>query len=145
MNIAKIKTSNNKDNQQAMECIQFIDGNEYTDDDVMSSSNKSVDEVINDALLEKLCSFALKPQENDDTIKSILLKIMTRVTSSDRYTRERALEKLWRKNFSNAETFVTLLENCSIIQQKRERTNDISIGQINRRPADDYQVTYDRS
>ncbi|XP_024942196.1 uncharacterized protein LOC107269164 isoform X5 [Cephus cinctus] len=110
MNIAKIKTSNNKDNQQAMECIQFIDGNEYTDDDVMSSSNKSVDEVINDALLEKLCSFALKPQENDDTIKSILLKIMTRVTSSDRYTRERALEKLWRKNFSNAETFVTLLE-----------------------------------
>ncbi|XP_024942195.1 uncharacterized protein LOC107269164 isoform X3 [Cephus cinctus] len=76
----------------------------------MSSSNKSVDEVINDALLEKLCSFALKPQENDDTIKSILLKIMTRVTSSDRYTRERALEKLWRKNFSNAETFVTLLE-----------------------------------
>ncbi|XP_034173471.2 cytosolic carboxypeptidase 1 isoform X4 [Osmia lignaria lignaria] len=79
---------------------------------VMSPSNKSVDEAINDALLEKLRSCATKPQETGDTFRNVVAKIQARVTSSDRRVRERTLEKLWRKNSGAMEIFIATLENC---------------------------------
>ncbi|XP_076178312.1 cytosolic carboxypeptidase 1 isoform X2 [Ptiloglossa arizonensis] len=79
---------------------------------VMSPSNKSADEAINDALLEKLRSCASKPQEASDTFRNIAAKIHARVISSDRRIRERTLEKLWRKNSGAMEIFITTLENC---------------------------------
>ncbi|XP_043591369.1 cytosolic carboxypeptidase 1-like isoform X1 [Bombus pyrosoma] len=78
---------------------------------VMSPSNKSADEAINEALLEKLRSCVSKPQEAD-TFRHIAAKIHARVTSSDRRVRERTLEKLWRKNSGAMEIFITTLENC---------------------------------
>jgi hypothetical protein len=48
----------------------------------MSGGNKSADEPISDALLEKLRNCAAKPQETYDTIRSITAKIHARVTSS---------------------------------------------------------------
>jgi len=48
----------------------------------MSTSNKSVDEPVSDALLEKLRNCAAKPQETYDTLRSIAAKIHARVTSS---------------------------------------------------------------
>lgn len=47
----------------------------------MSPSNKSADEAINDALLEKLRTCVCKPQETD-TFRHIASKIHARVTSS---------------------------------------------------------------
>lgn len=47
----------------------------------MSPSNKSADEAINEALLEKLRSCVSKPQEAD-TFRHIAAKIHARVTSS---------------------------------------------------------------
>ncbi|XP_043526563.1 cytosolic carboxypeptidase 1-like isoform X4 [Frieseomelitta varia] len=78
---------------------------------VMSPSNKSTDEAINDALLEKLRTCVSKPQEAE-TFRHIAAKIHARVTSSDRRVRERTLEKLWRKNSGAMEIFITTLENC---------------------------------
>jgi len=48
----------------------------------MSTGNKSVDEPVSDALLEKLRNCAAKPQETYDTLRSIAAKIHARVTSS---------------------------------------------------------------
>lgn len=49
---------------------------------VMSAGNKSADEVVNDALLEKLRTYAAKPQEAGDALRAIAAKILARVTSS---------------------------------------------------------------
>ncbi|XP_011867871.1 PREDICTED: cytosolic carboxypeptidase 1-like isoform X4 [Vollenhovia emeryi] len=78
----------------------------------MSAGNKSADEVVNDALLEKLRTYAAKPQEAADALRAIAAKIHARVTSSDRRIRERTLEKLWRKNSGAMESFIMTLENC---------------------------------
>lgn len=48
----------------------------------MSAGNKSADEVVNDALLEKLRAYAAKPQEAGDALRTIAAKIHVRVTSS---------------------------------------------------------------
>lgn len=53
----------------------------------MSPSNKSVDEAINDALLEKLRSCATKPQETGDTFRNVVAKIQARVTSSGNHSK----------------------------------------------------------
>ncbi|XP_039308178.1 cytosolic carboxypeptidase 1 isoform X7 [Solenopsis invicta] len=79
---------------------------------VMSAGNKSADELVNDALLEKLRTYAAKPQEAADALRAIAAKIHARVTSSDRRIRERTLEKLWRKNSGTMELFIMTLENC---------------------------------
>ncbi|XP_076668158.1 cytosolic carboxypeptidase 1 isoform X3 [Andrena cerasifolii] len=103
-----------KENQRPMEASQLEDDYEQDaqDEDVMSPSNKSADEAVNDALLEKLRTCASKPQEASDTFKTIAAKIHTRVTSSDRRVRERTLDKLWRKNSGAMEIFIATLENC---------------------------------
>lgn len=49
---------------------------------VMSAGNKNADEVVNDALLEKLRTYAAKPQEAGDALRAIATKIHARVTSS---------------------------------------------------------------
>jgi len=46
------------------------------------SAGKSADEVVNDALLEKLRTYAAKPQEAGDALRAIAAKIHARVTSS---------------------------------------------------------------
>lgn len=51
----------------------------------MSASNKSADEAVSDALLEKLRAHAAKPQEAGDAFRAILAKIHGRVTSSGTY------------------------------------------------------------
>ncbi|XP_025264847.1 cytosolic carboxypeptidase 1 isoform X3 [Camponotus floridanus] len=79
---------------------------------VMSAGNKSADEAVSDALLEKLRTHAAKPQEAGDALRTIAAKIHARVTSSDRRIRERTLEKLWRKNSGAMESFIMALENC---------------------------------
>ncbi|XP_011693107.1 PREDICTED: cytosolic carboxypeptidase 1-like isoform X2 [Wasmannia auropunctata] len=81
-------------------------------EDVMSAGNKNADEVVNDALLEKLRTYAAKPQEAGDALRAIAAKIHARVTSADRRIRERTLEKLWRKNSGVMESFIMTLENC---------------------------------
>jgi len=49
----------------------------------MSANNKSADEaIVNDALLEKLRTYAAKPQEAGDALRAIVAKIHTRITSS---------------------------------------------------------------
>ncbi|EFN61849.1 Cytosolic carboxypeptidase 1 [Camponotus floridanus] len=78
----------------------------------MSAGNKSADEAVSDALLEKLRTHAAKPQEAGDALRTIAAKIHARVTSSDRRIRERTLEKLWRKNSGAMESFIMALENC---------------------------------
>ncbi|XP_033221250.1 cytosolic carboxypeptidase 4-like isoform X2 [Belonocnema kinseyi] len=82
-------------------------------DDVMSPGSKTSDEALNDILLEKLkiCS-TNKLQETGETLRSIAAKIHARVTASDRKTRERMLEKLWRKNSGAMEILIATLENC---------------------------------
>lgn len=52
----------------------------------MSAGNKSADEVVNDALLEKLRNYAAKPQEAGDALRAIAAKIHARVTSSGTQT-----------------------------------------------------------
>ncbi|XP_066585231.1 cytosolic carboxypeptidase 1-like isoform X3 [Prorops nasuta] len=85
--------------------------NNAEEEDRMSPSIRSTDEAINDALLTKLRLLAPKPYESADTFRTITAKLHARITSSDRRTRERVLEKIWRKNSGAMETFVTALEN----------------------------------
>ncbi|XP_011632077.1 cytosolic carboxypeptidase 1-like isoform X2 [Pogonomyrmex barbatus] len=94
--------------------MQPVDENtaDVQQEDVMSASNKSADEIVNDALLEKLRTYAAKPQEAGDALRAIAAKIHARVTSSDRRIRERTLETLWRKNSGAMESFIMALENC---------------------------------
>ncbi|XP_072752591.1 cytosolic carboxypeptidase 1 isoform X2 [Anoplolepis gracilipes] len=103
-----------KENQQPMATMQPVDENtiDVQQEDVMSASNKSADEAVSDALLEKLRTHAAKPQEAGDALRAIAAKIHARVTSSDRRIRERTLEKLWRKNSGAMESFIMTLENC---------------------------------
>ncbi|XP_029675008.1 cytosolic carboxypeptidase 1-like isoform X2 [Formica exsecta] len=103
-----------KENQRLMTTMQSDDKNtaNVQQEDVMSAGNKSADEAVNDALLEKLRTHAAKPQEAGDALRAIAAKIHARVTSSDRRIRERALEKLWRKNSGVMESFIMTLENC---------------------------------
>lgn len=49
---------------------------------VMSAGNKSADEAVSDALLEKFRTHAAKPQEAGDVFRTIVAKIHARVTSS---------------------------------------------------------------
>ncbi|XP_076221062.1 cytosolic carboxypeptidase 1 isoform X2 [Nomia melanderi] len=77
---------------------------------VMSPGNKGTDEAANDALLEKLATYAAKP--HSDAFRNAAAKIHARVTSTDRRVRERTLEKLWRKNSRSMEIFVATLKNC---------------------------------
>ncbi|KAK2583820.1 hypothetical protein KPH14_009718 [Odynerus spinipes] len=101
-----------KENQRPMEVVAVVENAEdIQKEDEMSPSSRCVDDTINDALLEKLRSFAPKPQEGGETFKSIIGKIHARVTSSDRRVRERTLEKLWCKNTGVMEIFITILEN----------------------------------
>ncbi|XP_048513203.1 cytosolic carboxypeptidase 1-like isoform X2 [Athalia rosae] len=76
------------------------------------ATNKTMEEAIDDALIEKLRIGSFKPQEGVETLRSIAGKIHGRVTSPDRRTRERILEKLWRKNLNIIEIFVRILESC---------------------------------
>ncbi|KAL6427330.1 hypothetical protein ACFW04_008713 [Cataglyphis niger] len=103
-----------KENQRPMATMQPDDKNtaDVQQEDVMSAGNKSADEAVNDALLEKLRTHAAKPQEAGDALRAIAAKIHARVTSSDRRIRERTLEKLWRKNSGTMESFIMTLENC---------------------------------
>ncbi|XP_018303936.1 cytosolic carboxypeptidase 1 isoform X2 [Mycetomoellerius zeteki] len=103
-----------KENRRSMATMRPVDENtaDVQQEDVMSAGNKSADEVVNDALLEKLRTFAAKPQEAGDALRAIVAKIHARVTSSDRRIRERTLEKLWRKNSGAMESFIMTLENC---------------------------------
>ncbi|XP_032686214.1 cytosolic carboxypeptidase 1-like isoform X3 [Odontomachus brunneus] len=78
----------------------------------MSAGNRSADEAVSDALLEKLRAHAAKPQEAGDAFRAVLAKIHARLTSSDRRMRERTLEKLWHKNSGAMESFIVALENC---------------------------------
>lgn len=57
----------------------------------MSAGNKSADEVVNDALLEKLRNYAAKPQEAGDALRAIAAKIHARVTSSGTQTLSESL------------------------------------------------------
>lgn len=52
----------------------------------MSAGNKSADEAVSDALLEKLRIQAAKPQEAGDALRAIAVKIHARVTSSGTLT-----------------------------------------------------------
>ncbi|XP_029156275.1 cytosolic carboxypeptidase 1-like isoform X2 [Nylanderia fulva] len=104
-----------KENQRPMVTVQPVDENAAEDvqqEDAMSAGNKSADEAVSDALLEKLRTHAAKPQEAGDALRAIAAKIHARVTSSDRRIRERTLEKLWRKNSGAMESFIMTLENC---------------------------------
>ncbi|XP_018402970.1 PREDICTED: cytosolic carboxypeptidase 1-like [Cyphomyrmex costatus] len=103
-----------KENRRPVATMQPVDENtvDVQQEDVMSAGNKSADEVVNDALLEKLRTYAAKPQEAGDALRAIVAKIHARVTSSDRRIRERTLEKLWRKNSGAMESFIMTLENC---------------------------------
>ncbi|XP_018377160.1 PREDICTED: cytosolic carboxypeptidase 1-like isoform X2 [Trachymyrmex cornetzi] len=103
-----------KENRRPMATMQPVDENtaDVQQEDVMSANNKSADEVVNDALLEKLRTYAAKPQEAGDALRAIVAKIHTRITSSDRRIRERTLEKLWLKNSGAMESFIMTLENC---------------------------------
>ncbi|XP_046827934.1 cytosolic carboxypeptidase 1-like isoform X2 [Vespa crabro] len=101
-----------KENQRPMEVVALEENAEdIEEEDAMSPSNRCVDDAINDVILEKLRSFAPKPQEGGETFRSIIAKIHARVTSSDRRVRERTLEKLWCKNSGAMEIFITTLEN----------------------------------
>ncbi|XP_076636128.1 cytosolic carboxypeptidase 1 isoform X2 [Colletes latitarsis] len=114
MDMISVSEKHDKENQRPMEG-QFTDDEnalDTQDEDAMPPSNKTADEAINDALLEKLRSCASKPQEAGDTFRNIAAKIHARVTSSDRRIRERTLEKLWRKNSGAMEIFIATLENC---------------------------------
>ncbi|KAL0114719.1 hypothetical protein PUN28_011790 [Cardiocondyla obscurior] len=112
-----------KENRWPMAGTRPVDENaaDVQQEDVMSAGNKSADEVVNDALLEKLRTYAAKPQEAGDALRAIAAKIHARVTSSDRRIRERTLEKLWRKNSGAMESFIMILENC------KDHVADISI------------------
>jgi len=48
----------------------------------MSANNKNADEVVSDALLEKLRTYAAKPQEAGDALRAVVAKIHMRITSS---------------------------------------------------------------
>ncbi|KAF7391837.1 hypothetical protein HZH68_011380 [Vespula germanica] len=129
-----------KENQRPMEVVALQENAEdIEEEDAMSPSNRCVDDAINDVILEKLRSFAPKPQEGGETFRSIIAKIHARVTSSavlmaliriglvsslkvglhhlnhehvnNRRVRERTLEKLWCKNSGAMEIFITTLEN----------------------------------
>ncbi|XP_020296791.1 cytosolic carboxypeptidase 1-like isoform X2 [Pseudomyrmex gracilis] len=102
-----------KENQRPMAAARPVDEDtaDVQQEDVMSAGgNKSADEAVSDALLEKLRNHAAKPQETGDALRTTVAKIHARITSSDRRTRERTLEKLWRTNAG--ESFIILLENC---------------------------------
>ncbi|XP_012227413.1 cytosolic carboxypeptidase 1-like isoform X2 [Linepithema humile] len=103
-----------KKNQRPMAEMQPVDENtaDVQQEDVMSAGNKSADEAVSDALLEKLRTHAAKPQEAGDAFRTIVAKIHARVTSSDRRIRERTLEKIWRKNSGAMESFIMALEIC---------------------------------
>ncbi|XP_025153461.1 cytosolic carboxypeptidase 1 isoform X2 [Harpegnathos saltator] len=105
-----------KENQRPMATTQPTVDDEDTADvqqeDVMSAGNKSADEAVSDALLEKLRAHAAKPQEAAEAFRTVLAKIHARVTSSDRRIRERTLEKLWQKNSGAMESFMVALETC---------------------------------
>ncbi|XP_071627062.1 cytosolic carboxypeptidase 1 isoform X2 [Temnothorax longispinosus] len=104
-----------KENRRPMATMQPVDVQQGQQEDVMplmSAGNKGAEEVVNDALLEKLRNYAAKPQEAGDALRAIAAKIHARVTSSDRRIRERTLEKLWRKNSGAMESFIMTLENC---------------------------------
>ncbi|XP_018043707.1 PREDICTED: cytosolic carboxypeptidase 1-like [Atta colombica] len=103
-----------KENRQPMATMQPVDENtaDVQQEDVMSANNKNADEVVSDALLEKLRTYAAKPQEAGDALRTIVAKIHMRITSSDRRIRERTLEKLWLKNSGAMESFIMTLENC---------------------------------
>ncbi|XP_043280030.1 cytosolic carboxypeptidase 1-like isoform X2 [Venturia canescens] len=100
LNTKKLREKIDDDNEQPEE--------EY----VMSPSARNSDDAMNDALLEKLRSCIPKIQESGDTIRNVMAKLHARVTSSDRRTRERTLERLWRKESGAMEIFVTLFEAC---------------------------------
>ncbi|XP_046628636.1 cytosolic carboxypeptidase 1-like isoform X1 [Neodiprion virginianus] len=101
-----------KENQQPMEFVEFLEDAEEPEDDTMTASNKAMDEAVNDALIEKLRICAFKPQESTETVRSVAAKLHAQLTSSERRTRERTLEKLWRKNSNTIEILVKILESC---------------------------------
>ncbi|XP_023289641.1 cytosolic carboxypeptidase 4 isoform X2 [Orussus abietinus] len=78
----------------------------------MSLENKTEGDIINEALFEKLEIYAQAPQENVDAIRSHLVKIHARITSSERRIREYAQQMLWRENSDAVKTFLKILENC---------------------------------
>lgn len=47
-----------------------------------AGGNKSADEAVSDALLEKLRNHAAKPQETGDALRTTVAKIHARITSS---------------------------------------------------------------
>ncbi|XP_074098473.1 cytosolic carboxypeptidase 1 isoform X4 [Cotesia typhae] len=77
----------------------------------MSAINK-IEDTMNEALIEKLRQCLPKHQENSENIKSLLAKLYTRITSSDRKIRERTLETFWSKEYNVIEIFMVLLEAC---------------------------------
>lgn len=80
---------------------------------VMSPNNKNAEEAVIDLLLEKLRDIVInKSQEPADSLRSTTAKIHGRLTSSDRKTRERMLEKLWKKNSGSIGILLASLENC---------------------------------
>ncbi|XP_034935304.1 cytosolic carboxypeptidase 1-like isoform X2 [Chelonus insularis] len=84
----------------------FISNNQ-----IMSAPRTESHDSIND-VLEKLKSCTSKIQDNGETIRNLLAKLHTRVTSSDRNVREQTLELLWNKEFNTLEIFIQLLETC---------------------------------
>ncbi|XP_057320034.1 cytosolic carboxypeptidase 1-like isoform X1 [Microplitis mediator] len=83
-----------------------------SNDHISMSVNKNVEDTMNEILVEKLRQCLPKHQENYETIKSLLAKLYTRITSSDRKVRERTLETMWSKEYNVIEIFIVLLEAC---------------------------------
>ncbi|KAI4501431.1 hypothetical protein M0802_003308 [Mischocyttarus mexicanus] len=75
----------------------------------MSPSSRCMDDAINNAIMEKLQSFALKHNTGGEALKSFITKIHARVTSSDKRVREDMLEKLWTKDSGAMEIFIIIL------------------------------------
>ncbi|XP_044006986.1 cytosolic carboxypeptidase 1-like isoform X3 [Aphidius gifuensis] len=90
----------------------------------MSTTNKNMDDPINEVLLEKLKSCLPKIQDNSELIRSILAKLHARVTSSDKKIRERVLDILWLKDSGAIELFIMILETC------RDNASNCSIAGI---------------
>ncbi|XP_043505081.1 cytosolic carboxypeptidase 4-like isoform X1 [Polistes fuscatus] len=102
-----------KENQQPTKVNALEDIEEdMQEEDAMSPSSRCMDDAINNTIMEKLQSFALKHNTGGEALKALITKIHARVTSSDKRVREDMLDKLWTKGSGAMEIFIIILAHC---------------------------------
>ncbi|KAK7793652.1 hypothetical protein R5R35_006136 [Gryllus longicercus] len=69
------------------------------------------DDTLNDVLIDRLRSFLSKPNENLDGIRSAAARLHSRCASQDKATRERTLERVWRRHDGAIPLVLSLLES----------------------------------